>query len=117
MYHRTFQAITPLVSATTRATRKYANLAANYRAAMLLDDGTNSESDFHRATAVTATGSARVISGRADLFQFKSEEVLVCDAIDPTMTFVAPLAAGVVERRGGCSSTGRSSRGSTAYSA
>jgi rifampicin phosphotransferase len=26
---------------------------------------------------------------------------MVCDAIDPTMTFVVPLAAGIVERRGG----------------
>jgi pyruvate,water dikinase len=27
--------------------------------------------------------------------------VLVCDAVDPNMTFVVPLAAAVVERRGG----------------
>lgn len=36
-----------------------------------------------------------------DLFSFKSGEILVCDALDPNMTFVAPLAAGIVERRGG----------------
>ena len=28
-------------------------------------------------------------------------EILVCDAVDPNMTFVVPLAAGIVERRGG----------------
>ncbi|MBN1346290.1 MAG: hypothetical protein JXQ73_26620 [Phycisphaerae bacterium] len=48
-----------------------------------------------------ATGSARLIRTRSDLFAFKVGEVLVCDAIDPNMTFVVPLAAGIVERRGG----------------
>jgi phosphoenolpyruvate synthase/pyruvate phosphate dikinase len=48
-----------------------------------------------------ATGKARVISHHSDLFQFKRGEVLVCDAIDPGMTFVIPLASAVVERRGG----------------
>ena len=28
-------------------------------------------------------------------------EVLVCDAIDPNMTFILPLAGGIIERRGG----------------
>jgi pyruvate,water dikinase len=37
----------------------------------------------------------------ADAFRFKAGEVMVCDAIDPTMTFVVPLAAAIVERRGG----------------
>jgi pyruvate,water dikinase len=48
-----------------------------------------------------ARGRARVIRGREDLFDFKQDEVLVCDAVDPNMTFVVPLARGVVERRGG----------------
>ena len=48
-----------------------------------------------------AVGKARVISGVDDLFQFKSGEILVCDSIDPNMTFVVPLAAAIVERRGG----------------
>ena len=30
-----------------------------------------------------------------------ANEILVCDAIDPNMTFIVPLAAGIVERRGG----------------
>jgi pyruvate,water dikinase len=47
------------------------------------------------------TGPARVISGSDDLFDFKSGEILVCDAIEPEMTLVVPLAAGIVERRGG----------------
>jgi pyruvate,water dikinase len=48
-----------------------------------------------------AFGTARVVQDPSDLFQFKTGEVLVCDAVDPNMTFVVPLAAGVVERRGG----------------
>jgi pyruvate,water dikinase len=46
-------------------------------------------------------GLARVIDSAGDLSLFKKGEVLVCDAVDPNMTFVVPLAAGVVERRGG----------------
>jgi pyruvate,water dikinase len=42
-----------------------------------------------------------VIKQHADLTEFKSGEVLICDAVDPNMTFVVPLASGVVERRGG----------------
>lgn len=48
-----------------------------------------------------ARGTARVIINHGDLFTFKAGEILVCDSIDPTMTFVTPLAAAVVERRGG----------------
>jgi pyruvate,water dikinase len=48
-----------------------------------------------------ATGPARVVVEPSDLFEFKRGEILVCDSIDPNMTLVVPLAAGVVERRGG----------------
>jgi pyruvate,water dikinase len=48
-----------------------------------------------------ARGSARVVATPADLADFEHGDVLVCDAVDPNMTFVVPLAAGVVERRGG----------------
>ena len=47
------------------------------------------------------TGPARVITGVDDLFDFQPGEILVCDAVDPNMTFVVPLASAVVERRGG----------------
>jgi pyruvate,water dikinase len=46
-------------------------------------------------------GVARVIRQPADLAAFRAGEILVCDAVDPNMTFVVPLAAGIVERRGG----------------
>jgi pyruvate,water dikinase len=48
-----------------------------------------------------AKGPARVIQQTTDLAEFKYGEILICDAVDPNMTFVVPLAAGVVERRGG----------------
>ena len=47
------------------------------------------------------TGRARVVVAAQDLFDFKAKEVLVCDSLDPTMTFVVPLASAIVERRGG----------------
>jgi rifampicin phosphotransferase len=46
-------------------------------------------------------GRARVIHNHSDLADFRYGEVLVCDAVDPNITFVVPLAAAVVERRGG----------------
>ncbi len=46
-------------------------------------------------------GRARVVHNHLDLQNFKHTEILVCDSVDPNMTFVIPLAAGVVERRGG----------------
>jgi pyruvate,water dikinase len=48
-----------------------------------------------------ANGRARLIRQHTDLADFKHGEVLVCDAVDPNMTFVVPLASAVVERRGG----------------
>ena len=48
-----------------------------------------------------ARGQARVIVVHADLLDIRAGEILVCDAIDPNMTFAVPLAAGIVERRGG----------------
>lgn len=53
------------------------------------------------ASAGVAFGKARVLKKTADLFQFEAGEILVCDAIDPNMTFIVPLAAGIVECRGG----------------
>lgn len=48
-----------------------------------------------------ASGSVRVIRGPRDLGGFRVGEVLVCDAIQPMMTHLVPLAAAIVERRGG----------------
>ncbi|WP_320047933.1 PEP/pyruvate-binding domain-containing protein [uncultured Ilyobacter sp.] len=46
-------------------------------------------------------GKSRVIQNQEDIFQFKKGEVLVCDAIDPNMTFIVQFASAIVERRGG----------------
>ena len=48
-----------------------------------------------------ATGKARRVTCADDLKRFCTGEVLVCDAIQPMMTHLVPLAAGIVERRGG----------------
>ncbi|MBN1346289.1 MAG: pyridoxamine 5'-phosphate oxidase family protein [Phycisphaerae bacterium] len=52
-----------LIFATSRSTRKYRNLSDDGRAAMLIDNRSNMESDFHTAAAVTATGTARELEG------------------------------------------------------
>lgn len=46
-----------LVFATDRATRKYANLLANPRASLLIDNRCNAESDYRNAVAISAQGS------------------------------------------------------------
>jgi pyruvate,water dikinase len=48
-----------------------------------------------------ASGPARVIRGPDDILAFRHGEVLVCDAVDPGVTVLVPLASAVVERRGG----------------
>ena len=53
------------------------------------------------ASPGVATGAVRCIHGRGDLGKFRQGEVLVCDAIQPTMTHLVPLAGAIVERRGG----------------
>ena len=46
-------------------------------------------------------GKARVVNNSDDLANFKLGEVLICDAIEPQMTFVVAIAGAIVERRGG----------------
>jgi pyruvate,water dikinase len=48
-----------------------------------------------------ASGKVRTIRNTEDLGRFRAGEVLVCDAIQPTMTHLVPLACAIVERRGG----------------
>lgn len=51
------------VFATPRETRKYVNLCAEKRVALLIDNSRNREDDFHQAMAVTATGRVCELSG------------------------------------------------------
>ncbi len=53
------------------------------------------------ASPGVATGTVRCVRGRDDLGAFRRGEILVCDAIQPTMTHLVPLAGAIVERRGG----------------
>ena len=52
-----------LLFATTRATRKYANLMADSRVAVLVDNRQNNPSDFAEAAALTALGKAWELQG------------------------------------------------------
>ena len=47
------------------------------------------------------TGLVRIIDAAHDLRHFRAGEVLVCRAIEPTMTHLVPLARAIVETRGG----------------
>ena len=53
-----------LFFATTRATRKFANLRADSRVSMVFDNRSNRVVDFRKAVAATALGRAREIKGR-----------------------------------------------------
>jgi pyruvate,water dikinase len=53
------------------------------------------------AASGLATGRVRRVRHTQDLGRFRAGEVLVCDAIQPTMTHLVPLACAIVERRGG----------------
>jgi pyruvate,water dikinase len=48
-----------------------------------------------------AVARARKVLSAADLSGFRAGEILVCDAIQPVMTHLVPLARAVIERRGG----------------
>lgn len=52
-----------LLFATTRATRKYANLLTESRVAIVVDNRSNRDSDFHEALAVTVMGKAQEVKG------------------------------------------------------
>ena len=49
--------------ATPKTTRKFANLTADGRVAILVNNSTNQNADFHQAIAVTAVGDAEEITG------------------------------------------------------
>jgi pyruvate,water dikinase len=97
---------TPEATATLQAAM---DLMPTDRAAPALPDAATSSGDLLRARQLVgqpagpgmARGRARVVTSPGDLGTFQAGDILVCDAVDPNMTFVVPLAAAVVERRGG----------------
>ena len=52
-----------VVFATSRATRKFANLEHNARAAMLVENARNRQSDIYEAMAVTILGTVAELTG------------------------------------------------------
>jgi nitroimidazol reductase NimA-like FMN-containing flavoprotein (pyridoxamine 5'-phosphate oxidase superfamily) len=61
-----------LFFATPRATRKFANLSADPRVALLVNNSTNQAEDIHRAMAATATGRAFELEGsQRDAYQVR----------------------------------------------
>ena len=64
------------VFATPRTTRKYSNIIASSRAALLIDNRSNRMSDFRRAMAVTAVGTVRELrkSGKSRLIQLYTDK-------------------------------------------
>ena len=55
--------LTGIVFATSRATRKFANLTANAHAALLIENSRNLKSDIYKAMAVTVLGTVTELSG------------------------------------------------------
>ena len=86
-----------LVFVTPRTTRKFANLSENPKVALLINSGTNTDADIHRAAAVTATGIAEVLSadeGKAflDLYLEKHPHLRTF-ALAPTTALVRVTVA------------------------
>ena len=50
---------------TPKTTRKYANLVADGRVAVMVNSSTNRTTDFHEAISVTAVGSAETVTDAA----------------------------------------------------
>jgi pyruvate,water dikinase len=81
----------------------------NYEPEIIIDDKTQSEIFQIKARQIVGQaaaegitrGKARVVREKEDIFAFKEGEILVVDSIEPNMTFIVPLARGIVERRGG----------------
>ena len=53
-----------LFFATTRATRKFANLRSDPRVSMVLDNRSNRVADFRKAAAATVLGRAKEVRGK-----------------------------------------------------
>ncbi|MEJ2110559.1 MAG: pyridoxamine 5'-phosphate oxidase family protein [Acidobacteriota bacterium] len=81
-----------LLFATTRSTRKYKNLIENPEVAMVIDNRSNHEDDFHEAVAVTATGFAKELHGtERDELQgvfLQKHKYLVDFVASPTCAFL-----------------------------
>lgn len=48
---------------TPKTTRKFANLSADGRVALMINNSSNTDADFHEAISVTAVGTAHEVTG------------------------------------------------------
>jgi len=77
---------------TPRTTRKFANLSADSRVAILINSSLNMDSDFHEAVSITALGNAKEIN-KAEKYEILSlyltkHPYLEAFAISPTCAVV-----------------------------
>ncbi len=83
--------------ATPETTRKYRNLTADPRVALLIDSRTHREADFHRAAAVTAVGRAAVVDpagGGSAAERYLSRHPYLVDFLRaPTTRFIQVVVA------------------------
>lgn len=81
-----------LLFATTRATRKFANLQADARVAFLVDNRTNEAADFRDAVAATIRGRAEEVADaerEALLALYLGKHPHLCDFVaSPTCAFL-----------------------------
>ncbi len=81
--------------ATSRATRKFANLKAEPRAALLVDNSQNRQADVYEAAAVTAVGTVAEISGpqaAAPLASFRERHSQLEDFVAAPSTALLRMA-------------------------
>ena len=72
-----------LIFATQRDTRKHANIVSNPRAAALIDNRSNQNSDTQQAIAVTALGEIRELDKEQHLSRFLSKHPQLESFIKP----------------------------------
>ena len=88
---------------TQRATRKFANISANAQVALLVNNSINNPEYFHKAADVTAVGIATPVPS-PELETIRKQYLIKHPYLEEfahSPSFIMPLAAGIVERRGG----------------
>jgi pyridoxine/pyridoxamine 5'-phosphate oxidase len=81
--------------ATSRATRKFANLTAEPRAALLVDNSQNRQADIYEAMAVTALGTVAPVSealAAEALARYRARHPQLADFVTAPSTALLRLA-------------------------
>ena len=90
-----------LKDTTGEAIRLVATTTAHHRPRIEPSQGRPRQLVGQPAAPGCATGRVRTVRCAADIGAFRHGEVLVCRAIEPTMTHLVPLACAIIECRGG----------------